>query len=60
MINVIQNLEAIGVEALSNLDLVSNWMGASDEAFYVFQKLNQLIPKSPEAVFEDSGITSAV
>jgi intraflagellar transport protein 88 len=50
-------LEAIGVEAdcveaLYNLGLVSKIMGAYDEALRVFQKLNQIIPKSPEVVFE--------
>jgi hypothetical protein len=43
MINIIQNLEAIGVEALFNFALVSNLMAASDEAFHAFQQLNQRI-----------------
>jgi hypothetical protein len=51
IIHSIKNLEVIGVEALSNLALVSKLMGASDEAIHVLQKLNKLIPKSPEVVF---------
>lgn len=52
-------LEAVGVEAgcveaLYNLGLASKLMGAYDEALQVFQKLNRLIPKSSEVVFEIS------
>jgi intraflagellar transport protein 88 len=50
-------VEAIGIEAdcfeaLYNLGLVSKLMGSYDEALRIFQKLNQLVPKSPEVVFE--------
>jgi intraflagellar transport protein 88 len=50
-------LEAIGVEAhcveaLYNLGLVSKVMGEYEQAMQVFKKLNQLIPKAPEVVFE--------
>lgn len=52
-------LEAIGVEAdcveaLYNLGIVSKIMGAYDEALQVFEKLNRIIPKSTEVVFEIS------
>ena len=54
-----QYLEAIGVEAdcveaLYNLGVVSKLMGQYDEALQVFEKLNRLIPKSPEVAFEIS------
>jgi intraflagellar transport protein 88 len=50
-------LEAIGVqadcvEALYNLGLVSKLMGAYEDALRIFQKLNQMIPASPEVLFE--------
>ena len=52
-------LEAIGVEAdcveaLFNLGLVSKLMGSYDEALQVFEKLNRIIPKSPEVLYEIS------
>lgn len=54
-----QYLEAIGVEAdcveaLYNLGVVSKMMGQYDEALQVFEKLNRIIPKSPEVAFEIS------
>ena len=52
-------LEAIGVEAdcveaLYNLGLVSKIMGSYDDSLQVFEKLNRIIPKSPEVVYEIS------
>jgi len=52
-------LEAIGVEAdcveaLYNLGIVSKFTGQYEEALQVFEKLNRIIPKSPEVAFEIS------
>lgn len=54
-----QYLEAIGVEAdcveaLYNLGVVSKMMGQYEESLQVFEKLQRIIPKSPEVAFEIS------
>ncbi|KAH0794603.1 TPR Domain containing protein [Histomonas meleagridis] len=48
------SVEADCVEALYNFGVVSKLMGAFDEALQVLDKLNRLIPKSPEVVFQIS------
>jgi intraflagellar transport protein 88 len=52
-----QYLEAIGVEAncveaLYNFGIVAKLMCSYEEALQVFEKLTQIVPKSPEVAFE--------